>query len=452
MKNIEQWGPIDGRILYPSFWYRPSAEFRYWPDMIGFFEDHRMTFFWKHDSLQKSGVQALKKWILGPKQRQKTWKEYEKVVRELKSIAAKHPIPAGKWYDALKRFWKLVLIPETANFGAPDYLRAQLTKFVPPEHMDRALEALLAPEKLSFHQLSEYDLLRVKDLSSVARKWYWVENSYYESKVLTAADFARMRSKLSAKQRTRKIKAIADYLGQVRGRKRQIAREFRLPRKLVSDAAAMAFCIWWQDHRKGVIWWTNSVTDRISRQVGKRLGRRFDDILDYTAEEWGELVRRGTKVLPVVLRKRKGPVAFEFRGRDFRILYGDSARRAWRKWTGKRDRGDNELLQGTTVSRGKSKVVSGRVCVLRSPRNLSKMKKGDILVAAMTSPDFITAMRRAKAIITDVGGLMSHAAVVSRELGVPCIVGTRFATKVLKDGDMVEMDTEKGIVRKIKKS
>ena len=79
------------------------------------------------------------------------------------------------------------------------------------------------------------------------------------------------------------------------------------------------------------------------------------------------------------------------------------------------------------------------------------MKKGDILVAPMTSPDFITAMRKASAVVTNEGGMTCHAAIVSRELKIPCIVATRIATKVLKDGDIIEVDATKGIVRKIKK-
>jgi len=93
--------------------------------------------------------------------------------------------------------------------------------------------------------------------------------------------------------------------------------------------------------------------------------------------------------------------------------------------------------------------VIGKVRVLLSSRDHGKMKKGEILVAPMTSPDYILAMRKAKAIITDVGGLMSHAAIVSRELGVPAVVGTKVATKVLKDGDRVEVDAKNGIVRKL---
>ncbi|MFH1438963.1 MAG: PEP-utilizing enzyme [Candidatus Woesearchaeota archaeon] len=65
----------------------------------------------------------------------------------------------------------------------------------------------------------------------------------------------------------------------------------------------------------------------------------------------------------------------------------------------------------------------------------------------MTSPDFIVGMKKASAIITDEGGLTSHAAIMSRELGKPCIIGTKTATKVLKDGDVVEINSESGVIR-----
>lgn len=67
----------------------------------------------------------------------------------------------------------------------------------------------------------------------------------------------------------------------------------------------------------------------------------------------------------------------------------------------------------------------------------------------MTRPDYLSFMRRASAFVTDTGGALAHAAIVARELKKPCVVGTAVATKVFKDGDLVEVDAEKGIVRKI---
>ena len=82
---------------------------------------------------------------------------------------------------------------------------------------------------------------------------------------------------------------------------------------------------------------------------------------------------------------------------------------------------------------------------------MDEMKKGNILVAGQTRPFLMSAIKKAGGIITDEGGITSHAAIISRELDIPCIIGTKIATKVLKDGDSVEVDADKGIVKILKK-
>ncbi|TSA45347.1 hypothetical protein D4R52_02655 [bacterium] len=103
-------------------------------------------------------------------------------------------------------------------------------------------------------------------------------------------------------------------------------------------------------------------------------------------------------------------------------------------------------LHGQGVSAGKAK---GRVKIVWDASEMKKVKRGDILVATSTYPALVPAMEKAGAIVTNEGGLLSHAAIVSRELGIPCVVGTKIGTKVLKDGDLVEVDANKGIVKRI---
>ena len=74
------------------------------------------------------------------------------------------------------------------------------------------------------------------------------------------------------------------------------------------------------------------------------------------------------------------------------------------------------------------------------------------MVTSMTQPNMVQLMRKVSAIITDEGGMISHAAIMSREFKIPCIVGTEIATKVFKDGDLVEVDANKGVVRLLKKA
>lgn len=103
---------------------------------------------------------------------------------------------------------------------------------------------------------------------------------------------------------------------------------------------------------------------------------------------------------------------------------------------------------GETAFKG---LVIGQVKIVHLISELDKINQGDVLVSPMTTPMFVSAMKRAAGIITDEGGILSHAAIIARELKKPCIIGTKIATKVLRDGDLVEVDADKGIVKILKR-
>jgi len=110
---------------------------------------------------------------------------------------------------------------------------------------------------------------------------------------------------------------------------------------------------------------------------------------------------------------------------------------------------DNNVHQinGAIANKGTAK---GKVKIIFNRKQLNNFEEGEILVAPMTSPWYVPIMEKAAALITDEGGITCHAAIISREINKPCIIGTKFATKVLKDGDLVEVDANEGIVRKLK--
>ncbi|MCQ8893746.1 MAG: phosphoenolpyruvate synthase [Methanolinea sp.] len=101
------------------------------------------------------------------------------------------------------------------------------------------------------------------------------------------------------------------------------------------------------------------------------------------------------------------------------------------------------ILQGQGASPG---IASGKVVIIQDARDAGLVKDGDILVTRMTNPDMVPAMRRVAAIVTDEGGMTCHAAIVSRELGTPAVVGTKTATQVLKPGQIITVDGEKGLI------
>ena len=103
-------------------------------------------------------------------------------------------------------------------------------------------------------------------------------------------------------------------------------------------------------------------------------------------------------------------------------------------------------LKGFPASRGK---VQGLAKIILSTADFAKLLVGDILVTKATSVDFVPIMQKAGAFVTDEGGITSHASIVAREMSKPCIIGTKIATKIFKDGDLIEVDAINGVVRKI---
>ena len=106
----------------------------------------------------------------------------------------------------------------------------------------------------------------------------------------------------------------------------------------------------------------------------------------------------------------------------------------------------DEIIKGMVACQG---LAKGKVRIVRSKKDLNDFQPGEILVATQTQPQYVVAMMKAAAIVTDQGGITSHAAIVSREYGVPCVVGTGTATKLLKDGDYVLVDAESGKIVKL---
>ncbi|WP_148688520.1 phosphoenolpyruvate synthase [Methanopyrus sp. SNP6] len=110
---------------------------------------------------------------------------------------------------------------------------------------------------------------------------------------------------------------------------------------------------------------------------------------------------------------------------------------------------ETEELEGKILVRGLGAspgIGTGEVKIVMDVDDIDRMEEGDVLVTKMTTPDMVPAMRKASAIVTDEGGITCHAAIVSRELGIPCVVGTGNATEVLEEGQVVTVDGERGVV------
>ena len=180
-------------------------------------------------------------------------------------------------------------------------------------------------------------------------------------------------------------------------------------------------------------------------EISKRTGLSLSELNLCTPSEVKEILSEEKTISKQDLETRRKAFLLVMKNGEFELYSGENALVISKKLLGNLERTENELL-GTPACQGKSQ---GAVALINSQEDLSKVVKGSILVSVKTGPDYIPAMRKAAAIVTDEGGLTSHAAIVAREFNIPCIVGTKTATTMLKDGDVVEVDANKGFVRKL---
>jgi phosphohistidine swiveling domain-containing protein len=178
------------------------------------------------------------------------------------------------------------------------------------------------------------------------------------------------------------------------------------------------------------------------------------DLQSYKLDEIFELLENGNKVEKELLEKRKQGYLQIHNHDKYEEYIGEEAREKIKDLLEERKKIHEEStsLKGAVASfpNKENPIVSGEVFVMTSNYNsdekLKSFKEGDILVTTQTHPALVPAMKRAAAIITDEGGLTCHAAIVSRELEVPCVIGTKIATKILKTGNKVQMNLNKGTI------
>jgi len=163
-------------------------------------------------------------------------------------------------------------------------------------------------------------------------------------------------------------------------------------------------------------------------------------------EQFNEKFLNSTNVRKTIAEQKLGYFIYWEPAKGFNIQTGEEAIKTHKAIYGNKEAPKEIELKGISACKGKA---TGHVKIVLNPRQGLDFNEGDILITGMTSPDFVLLMNKAAAIVTELGGITCHAAIVAREMGKPCIISTKIATKVFKDGDLVEVDADKGIVRKL---
>ena len=186
------------------------------------------------------------------------------------------------------------------------------------------------------------------------------------------------------------------------------------------------------------------------KEAGKRFGISEEIILSATQEEIDALFASGT-IDTAILEERNKSYLYMIENGVAKVHAGDEADAIFLSVTAEENFSDLKEIKGNVAMKGK---VTGTVTLFKWGEDISAkletMNEHSILVAGQTRPQLMPLIAKSRGIITDEGGITSHAAIVSRELRIPCIIGTKIGTQVLKDGDLIELDGEKGVIRILK--
>ncbi|MDD5177703.1 MAG: PEP-utilizing enzyme [Candidatus Nanoarchaeia archaeon] len=282
------------------------------------------------------------------------------------------------------------------------------------------------------------DISKKKNFNSLlkdyVKKYFWISNNYIDTVYLDEKYF---RNKLegidmNASLDLSKKKKLMDSLKD---------KKYDTLRAITDIIESLAFI---QDYRKKVFMETSYYTNEILRIIGKEKGYELMDMFLFNPDEMYDLKR--TVVSDEELSRRRKKIVFYYHEGDFGFYSGEEAVKV-ENMIAPLKIPEGRVFNGRGTYPGK---IKGEARVIKSFTELNTLKQGEILVTGNTTPDYLPFLKRARAIITEKGGLTCHAAIISRELKVPCIVGVSNITLALKTGDMIEVDSEKGVVKKIK--
>lgn len=217
--------------------------------------------------------------------------------------------------------------------------------------------------------------------------------------------------------------------------------------KMTYDVAADITFL--KGYRKDCVYFGFYIIDHLFKEIAKRLGMSLSEVHWLTYQEIIDLLNGNKNLDKSEIIKRTQTTILYWNSRKTKIFSGIKAKQFFKSQTIKKEivEFSADSLKGTCACSGYAK---GKVKIINKADEMHKMKIGDIMVSHTTFPSLVPAMKKAVAIVTEDGGITCHAAIVARELKIPCVVGIKTATQVLKDGITIEVFADDGIVRILK--
>ncbi|MFH1750868.1 MAG: PEP-utilizing enzyme [Candidatus Micrarchaeota archaeon] len=256
---------------------------------------------------------------------------------------------------------------------------------------------------------------------------------------------AHFQGEISRIREPRKeLRELAAAYESRKGKYERAILELRPTRSLAALLEFYSEMIHLRDYRDMLRQKVNFHARRLYLEIGRRAHLGIEETNLLTNDEIVKFLENGKAPTIKVIRNRRKEWLIIQDGEEVKIFGGTEAARIARLELGNSNRQGTGCLMGRAGSKG---AATGPARIVNTNKDLMKIRRGDVMVTSMTRQDFVPYLRRCAALVTDEGGITSHAAITCRELKIPCIVGTEIATVTFHDGELLEVDSKKGQVR-----
>lgn len=317
---------------------------------------------------------------------------------------------------------------------------------------DLLLSKLIIPDRKSFFIQETETLYKIAlklqknreicidgDIKNYLNKFAWMSSVAYLNEFQTKKIVKEKIQRLIEEDLYKSELLVERTRREAKRRYKEAFSQIKISRDLIALTRLAQEFLYLQTYRLDVFSLAHFNVYPLFQEIGRRFNLTAKDIVYLTGEEIVNLLKN-ERISREEIEKRRKNYALILENNQFSIISGDDVQKV-----STRSRGVVEV-GGTIANRGRAKGVAK---LIFGVKDMKKVNRGDIIISLMTRPELVPVMIKSSGIVTDFGGILCHAAIVSREFGIPCIVGTRHATSVFKDGDIIELNAYDGIVRKV---
>jgi len=308
-------------------------------------------------------------------------------------------------------------------------------------------------ERKSFLEIC-IDVLNKKNselkIKKYLKNYFWFKTNFYKKTEITSESVLKdVRSEIkkrSKKSISNELAKIDKHFKDILDQKKKISLEFAFTLEDKKDIYFGEQNTYWFDRRKEGMMIQLYYLFSFLENIAKKYNMDYDELASSRVEEVESFLQDQKKIKGTEKKRKEGGIFLTYeKNKKVKLFYNRDAQ----KMLDIALHSDEKGLKGQVACKGGLEKIKGRVNIILDP-NKESFNKGEILVVSMTRIEFVPLMRKAKAIITNEGGIACHAAIVSRELGIPSIIGTKNATRILKNNDLVELNLKTGTIKIIK--